>query len=132
MESIFYREHEGVLGTSIRYSKDNGQQFADIDYDLFGRLVLVGAPSFLFNFDMTQSTLIIMGNQDIFRLAGGGDPKAHWLWLNSGHGYFDLFNIKDMAKIIANFLLVGEVGEVPKHLVPRVPIDIVPVPEAPN
>ena len=48
MESIFYQVHEGVLGTTIRYSKDNGQQFADIDYDLFGWAI---SPSKLMNND---------------------------------------------------------------------------------
>ena len=40
--------HDGIMGTSIRYSKDNGQQFAFIDYDLFGWAI---SPSKLVNND---------------------------------------------------------------------------------
>ncbi|MCL2548535.1 MAG: RHS repeat-associated core domain-containing protein, partial [Symbiobacteriaceae bacterium] len=40
--------HVGVMGTSIRYSKDNGNQFAAIDYDLFGAAI---SPSKLNNND---------------------------------------------------------------------------------
>ncbi|MCL2548445.1 MAG: hypothetical protein FWE76_04685, partial [Symbiobacteriaceae bacterium] len=40
--------HVVVMGTSIRYSKDNGNQFAAIDYDLFGAAI---SPSKLNNND---------------------------------------------------------------------------------